>query len=250
LAYELMYVMKCLKEMKDKVLYLPEMICAYGVFKDRLEAGRKLAQVIRKYIGDEVENCLIMAIPRGGVPVACAIAEELELPVDLIVCRKIQVPYNPEAGYGAVAPDGTVVLNEVLVHELGLTDEQVDEGVRKTMEEIKRREKVLRGGRPYPSLQGKLVLLVDDGLATGYTMLAAIRFVKNRGARRVVVAVPTAPPSALRLIADEVDKVICLNVRGDLFGFAVADAYHVWYDLDDEEVLMYLKKVWRRGLRP
>jgi len=210
------------------------------VFSDRNEAGRLLARKLTPY---KESDSMIFGIPSGGVPVASEIAKALSLPLDLIIVRKIQIPYNPEAGFGAVGPDGRVIFNEILLNRLNLTDDEIREQVKNTMDMIQRRNHLFRGDRPYPQLKGKTVILVDDGLASGYTMLSAVRFIKSHGPEKIVVAVPTASKRTIDYIIPETDELLCLNVRTG-FSFAVADAYTNWYDLTDKEVLDILKKAW------
>ena len=233
-------------KMPGKIIYEKSLMDMVYVFEDREDAGRMLAKKLRKL---KIERAIILAIPSGGVPVGYAISRELGIPMDLMISRKVQIPYNPEAGFGAVAPDGSTILNEPLVRELGLKEEEITFLARQVLEEIERRNKVFRGDRPLPDLIGKTVILVDDGLASGYTMLAAIKSVKKRKPKRVIVAVPTAPPSSARLVAQHVDKLICLNIRRGPF-FAVADAYQKWYDLKDREVMDYIRRVRETGLNP
>ncbi len=208
------------------------------VFKDRVHAGELLAKKLEKY---RDEDLMILAIPSGGVPVGSVIAKELDKPFDLIVVRKIPIPMEPESGYGALSFDGIIVLNEQLVESLGLTKKEIDEGSLQVSKEIKRRMDKFRGDKPLPDLKNKFVMLVDDGLASGYTMLAAIKSTKKQSVRKVIVAVPTASTSAISLIFPHVDEIICLNIR-DSFFFAVADAYKNWYDLNDDEVQSYLSE--------
>ena len=211
------------------------------VFKDRIHAGELLAEKLWKYKGEEA---IVLAIPAGGVPVGYKIALNLQLPLDLIVVRKLPIPYNPEAGFGALTTDGTIVLNEPMVEELGLTKEEIDMYASERMREIKERVRKFRGDRPFPDLKEKIAIIVDDGLASGYTMTAAILSARRHQPRRIVVAVPTAHLGALEKISPYADEIICLNIRSG-FLFAVADAYLKWYDLDDSEVIDYLKNAWR-----
>jgi predicted phosphoribosyltransferase len=210
------------------------------ILKDRCEAGRLLAGMIGK---PPHKNSLVLAIPSGGVPVGYCMAEQLKIPLDIVVVRKIPVPGNPEAGFGAVALDGTLVLNERLVDELGLDQETIRRLASVRLREIEERLEKFRGDRKPADLFQKDVILVDDGLASGYTMLVAVRSLKKHEPRSVTVAVPTAHYEALRLVASEADEVYCLNVRSG-FLFAVADAYVDWYDLDDRKVQEYLLKAW------
>lgn len=208
------------------------------VFKDRKEAGRLLAENLIKY---KSSDSIIFGIPSGGIPVASEIATALNLPMDLIIVRKIQIPYNPEAGFGAMGPDGEIILNEILLDQLRLTEDEIKTQIKKTMDVIKKRNQLFREERPFPSLKGKIVIIVDDGLASGFTMLAAIKFIKTKVPRKIVIAVPTASSRTLEIILPEIDELICLNVKRR-FPFAVADAYKNWYDLTDKEVLDIIKK--------
>ncbi len=172
------------------------------------------------------------------------VARELPVPMDVVVVRKVQIPWNPEAGFGAVTWDGEIVLNEGLVGHLGLTGKMIEESVLRTRKVIEERIRMFREERPMPDLGGKIVLLVDDGLASGFTMLAAARSVRKREPEKIVIAVPTASLGAINLLKTEVDEIVCLNIRtGPVF--AVADAYKDWYDLSDEEVIEVLQKARR-----
>jgi putative phosphoribosyl transferase len=208
------------------------------VFEDRKEAGRLLAEKLIKYKGSD---SIIFGIPSGGVPIASEIANALNLPMDLIIVRKIQIPYNPEAGFGAMGPDGEIILNEILLDQLRLTEDEIKTQIKKTMDVIKKRNQLFRVEKPFPSLKDKIASIVDDGLASGFTMLAAIKFIKTKAPQKIVVAVPTASKKTIDFILPEIDELICLNVRRR-FPFAVADAYRNWYDLTDEEVLDTIKK--------
>lgn len=232
--------------MSSEILYEKSLTNMIYVFEDREDAGRMLAKKLKSFKGKEP---IILAIPSGGLPVGYAVARELNIPMDVIIPRKIQIPYNPEAGFGAVAPDGSTILNEPLVRELGLTGEETKILAEQVLEEIERRNRKFRGDRPFPNLIGKTVILVDDGLASGYTMLAAIKSVKKQKPKGILVAVPTAPLSSARLVASQVDQLICLNIRRGPF-FAVADAYQKWYDLKDGEVMEYIRKARKAGLSP
>jgi len=203
------------------------------VFADRSNAGQRLAAQLEGYRGTDA--CLF-AIPAGGVPVAVEIAQALSIPLDLIIVRKIQLPWTTEAGFGALDPAGQAIFNEDLIHRLPLTPEEIDTQVKKTAAELKQREKRLRRGKPYPVLAGRPALVVDDGLASGYTMRAAIGFLKAQGAGKLIVAVPTASERTAWELLPLLDELYCPNIRGG-YSFAVADAYKNWYDLTEEEVL-------------
>ncbi len=208
------------------------------VFKDRNEAGRLLAEKLRKY---EKSRGIVFGIPSGGVPVASEISYALGLAMDLLIVRKIQIPGNTEAGFGAVGPDGEVIFNERLLSYLGLTEEQVRIQVEKTLATIEKRNVLFRSGKPYPQLTGRTVIVADDGLASGYTMLAAVRFIRKKVPEKIIVAVPTGSRPTIDLVLPEADEIVCLNTRKG-FPFAVADAYESWYDLSEEEVLGILKE--------
>jgi predicted phosphoribosyltransferase len=207
------------------------------VFEDRYDAGKKLAEMLMQH---KKTDSLVLAIPSGGVPVAFEIAQSLNLPMDLILVRKVQIPWNTEAGFGALNPDGEVILNKELLNMLNLSNGEIDSQVKKTRGVLDRRNEIFRRGKPFPDIQNKTVVLVDDGLASGFTMLSALRFVKKRGPQKVIVAVPTGSSSTVKRILEEVDELVCLNIRSG-FSFAVADAYMYWHDLSDEEVISLLK---------
>ena len=203
------------------------------IFMDRLHAGRLLAEKLREYAGRK--DVLLFAVPSGGVPVGYAIAKELGITMDLIVVRKVQIPWNTEAGFGALTWHGETILNESLVQHLGLTEKMIEQSVARTRRMIQERLRRFRGDKPMPAFRGKVVILVDDGLASGFTMLAASNSTKKKKPEKIVIAVPTASIGAIELLRPEVDEIVCLNIRtGPIF--AVADAYKSWHDLTDEEV--------------
>lgn len=220
-----------------RVFDLPELREREGVFADRADAGRRLAELMAGFRAGEA---LLLAVPAGGVPVAAALADELELELDVAVVSKITLPWNTEAGYGAVAFDGSVRLNEPLVRRLGLSDAEVRAGIERTRRKVGKRVAELRGDRPLPRLQERTAILVDDGLASGFTMLAAAEAVRAVGAGQVIVAVPTAHTGSIERILRAVDRVYCCNLRGGL-RFAVASAYRHWYDVSLEEARRVLE---------
>jgi putative phosphoribosyl transferase len=209
------------------------------VFADRTIAGQHLAAQLEGYRGTDL--CLF-AIPAGGVPVAAEIARALSVPLDLIIVRKIQLPWTTEAGFGALDPGGQAIFNEDLLRRMPLTPEEIDTQVKMTLEALKQREKSLRRGKPYTRLDGCTALVVDDGLASGYTMRAAVGFLKGQGADKLIVAVPTASERTAMELLPMVEELYCPNIRGG-FSFAVADAYENWYDLTEDEVLATLKSL-------
>ncbi len=207
------------------------------VFDDRSHAGTLLAEKIKAYVDPDA---LIFAIPAGGVPVAAVLSTRLRIPFDVVVVRKIHIPWNREAGFGALSWDGTIIFNKPLLELLGLTNEEIDRCIAEEKEEIEKRLKLFRGDTPFPNIKGKTVIVVDDGIASGFTMLVALKSLKKQEPKEIVVAVPTASMSAITLVRDEADRIFCLNVREGR-AFAVADAYKRWYDLDNEDVVAILK---------
>ncbi|MBN1454697.1 MAG: phosphoribosyltransferase [Methanomicrobia archaeon] len=207
------------------------------VFEDRAHAGRLLAEQLRAYQGTDT---YVMGIPAGGVPVAAVIAEQLQLPLDVLVVRKIHIPWNREAGFGAISWDGTTLFNEPLLQQLLLTPDEIAQCVEDEKKEIEKRLRLFRGQKPFPDLRNKTVIVVDDGLASGFTMLVALDSVQKQQPKELVVAVPTASLHAIKLVRATADNVVCLNIRtGRLF--AVADAYSNWYDLENADVVKILK---------
>jgi putative phosphoribosyl transferase len=206
------------------------------VFADRAAAGKRLAEMLRDYQGKPLR---LFAIPAGGVPVAAEIARALKVPLDLVIVRKIQLPWTTEAGFGALDPDGTPLFNEALLDRMTLSPQQIAGQVAKTVANLKEREEHLRGGRPYPDLAGATTIIVDDGLASGYTMQAAVGFLKRQGAGELIVAVPTALDRTAQALLPLVNLLVCPNLRSGL-SFAVAEAYENWYDVEQNEVLELL----------
>jgi predicted phosphoribosyltransferase len=186
----------------------------------------------------------VLAIPAGGVPVAAVIAERLQIPLDVAVVSKITLPWNTEAGYGAVAFDGTMRLNEDLLPRLGLTEEQIQQGIDETTQKVLRRVRRFRGDQPFPDLTKRQAILVDDGLASGFTLLVAVEAPRKAGARNICVAVPTGHGSSLQRVIPEVEALYCANIRTG-FSFAVADAYAAWTDVTEEEAIALYKRLAR-----
>jgi predicted phosphoribosyltransferase len=212
-------------------------------FRDRQDAGQKIAEKLKQYRGG---NSLVLAIPHGGVPVAVEVAKGLEAGLDVIVVRKIPIPSNTEAGYGAVADDGTILLNEPLVNQLGLTSQQIQHHAKRIKDEIDTRITLYRKNKSLPSLEEKTVFIIDDGLASGFTMLAAVNSVRRRKAGKVIVAVPVASSSAYHLVREKADELISLIIAESPY-FAVASFYHHWYDLSEKEAIDYLEQ-WRDNI--
>ena len=212
------------------------------VFRDRAHAGKVVAGMLEEY---RDTNAIVLGIPAGGLPVATVIVEELKLSLDVAVVSKITLPWNTEAGYGAVAFDGTVRLNQRLVKGLKLNEGDIRQGMKKTSRKVAMRIKTLRGERAFPDVSRAPVILVDDGLASGFTMLVGVEALRNAGAQQIVVAVPTGHNKSVQTMADHVEKLYCANIRYGL-SFAVADAYERWSDVSDEEVIEITKYIRER----
>jgi predicted phosphoribosyltransferase len=208
-----------------------------SIFENRLHAGELLADKLLEYKREP--STVVVAIPAGGIPVAHTISRKLELPLEVAVTRKLHVPWNPEVGFGAVTWNGLIEINRPLVKQLGLTDTQIEEVIDREKTVINQRRK-LYNCESFPDMREKHPILVDDGLASGFSMLTTIRAVKQYDPRLITVAVPTAPLRSIKLLKPHVDQIYCLNIRSGL-SFAVASAYKIWYDLSDEEVMKYLE---------
>lgn len=212
---------------------------ARPLFADRAEAGERLRDFVSVL---KPKEPIVLAIPRGGLPIGCPIAQRLGAPLDVIAPRKLPLPDSPEAGFGAIAPDGTIILNESLAAQARLSEETIRAIAQEVLDEVRRRVRLYRGDRPFPSLADRDVILVDDGLATGYTMLAAIDLARKAAARRVLVAVPVSPMSSLHRVNRKADEVYCLAAQ-EKGGFAVASFYRSFPDMLDDEVKLWLSRV-------
>ncbi len=214
------------------------------LFENRVDAGQKLAELLKEK-KLKLNKPIVLGIPRGGVPVGYVLAEKLNCELDAIVLRKIPIPQDPEAGYGAVTLDKTVILNKELLEYVNLTKDEMEKGTEEVYTEVMRRNKVYRGTKPFPDLEKRTVILTDDGLATGYTILAAIKFCRKQKPEKIVVAVPVASDSAALLIQKETDEFIVFFIS-HAFYFAVASFYERFEDLEDGEVIKILNKADKR----
>ncbi|HII78956.1 MAG TPA: phosphoribosyltransferase [Methanosarcina sp.] len=205
------------------------------MFKSRKDAGEKLALALENY---RTENPVILAIPRGGVEVGLQVSKKLGADFSLVISRKLPFPDNPEAGFGAIAENGSTFILENA--DSWLARETIEQIKQEQIVEIERRINVLRGGKTLPDIAGRTVILIDDGIAMGSTMRAAIELCRNRKAGKVVVAVPVAGKEVADAIAKEADELVVLEVPVDFR--AVAQAYENWYDVSDEEVLDLLRE--------
>ena len=214
---------------------------------DRADAGRRLAARLAGHRGDAP---IVLALPRGGVPVGVEVSRALGAPLDIFIARKLGAPGQPELGIGAVAQGGVLVLNERIVRALRLPEEHVRRAAEEELREVGRRLRLLRGDRPEPEVRGRTVILVDDGLATGATARAAILALKERGPGRLVLAVPVCPPRTADLLLREVDELVVLDAPADFF--AVGSYYEDFEQVSDEEVvrLLELARAEERGPDP
>ena len=207
-------------------------------FRDRIDAGRQLARALQPYASRD--DVLVFGLPRGGVPVAFEVAQALHAPLDVFIVRKLGVPFQPELAMGAVASGGIRVLHQEVIAQLGIPADVIDRIAAREAEEITRREAAFRGNAPAPAATGRTIILVDDGLATGSTMRAAVRALRPQKPARIVVAVPVAPPASCRDLRAEADELTCLYAPE---GFAaVGEWYHDFSQTTDDEVRQLLTR--------
>ncbi|MDB6148018.1 MAG: putative phosphoribosyl transferase [Spartobacteria bacterium] len=211
------------------------------IFRDRTEAGRRLADRLEKYAGRD--DVIVLGLPRGGVPVAYEIARRLHLPLDVFIVRKLGVPGFEELAVGAIASGGVRVLNQDVIRALPNADEMIEAVTATQRTELERREKLYRDNQPFPDLRTRTVILVDDGLATGATMRAAVAALRQCGAARIVVAVPVGAPDTCREFENEVDETIC--VLAPEYFHAVGQFYQDFSQTSDEEVRELLARAAR-----
>jgi len=209
------------------------------MFKNRADAGRKLVPLLAQY--NNKKDTIVVGLPRGGVVTGYEVAKELHLPFDIVVPRKIGAPFNQEAAIGALTQDGSVILNQTIMHKFDISQEDLMPTIKKEMQEAQRRLKIYRGDKSPLEVHGKTVLLVDDGIATGYTMRAAIESLRTRGAEKIIVVVPVAPPDTVNQLLQNVDDVVCL-FQPEFFG-AVGRFYQDFGQTTDQEVIELLKKI-------
>jgi len=210
------------------------------IFENRRDAGRQLADKLSGYNGKAVG---VVAIPNGGVPVAVEVAAALKADLELVVCRKVPLLLNPEGSLGAAADDGTVILNEEAVKGIGFSRQQLEDEIGKVRAEIKQRSLLYKWDRPIVRVSGKTAIVIDDGLASGFTMMAAVESVRPRHPKEIVVAVPVAPAAAVKQVERIADRVITC-VTSFVPRFYVSDFYRYWHDLSDDDVVRYIKE-WR-----
>ncbi len=205
---------------------------SFPAFRDRGDAGKRLVELIRP---ERQEDSVVLAVPRGGVPVGEPLAEALDAPLHLVPVRKLPIPTNPEAGFGAVALDGSRVLNDELVYHFGLTQSQIDAITEEVLDEVRRRAREYGSDEHPPPVRHRTAYLVDDGLASGYTMIAAARMVRNLNPQALILAVPCSPWNSIGGVQPHFDEMYFLYVQ-ERTPFAVASYYRYFPDLSDDEV--------------
>ena len=208
------------------------------MFKDRHDAGKQLIPPLQKYQNDP--NAIVLGLPRGGVVVAYEVAKGLHLPLDITCPRKIGAPFNPELAIGAITETGEGIFDDYLIFRLQVPEKYIQETVEKEKKVAQQRSKLYRKNRPKIPLENKTVIIVDDGLATGSTMRAAIKSVSSEGTEKIVVAVPVSPPHTLEMIQNEADEVICLDTPPHFA--AVGQFYENFTQTEDQDVIDFLNR--------
>ena len=211
---------------------------AEPIFENRYDAGRKLAEKLTEYADKAV---VVLGIPNGGVAVAMGVALAIGADFDLVISRKIPLPLSPEGGFGSVTDDGTIILDEDMVKKAGLTQQQINYQVSQVRANIKERSLLYHKDRRPLSIKGRTVIIVDDGLASGYTMKAAIESIRHRKPEKVIAAVPVGPERVVNDIRKVADRVVTCAVGTEPV-FYVSDYYRYWHDITDSEVLNCLKE--------
>lgn len=206
------------------------------MFLDREDAGKQLAEKLKAY---QSEKPLVFALPRGGVPVGCIVSKSLNAPLDIIVVRKIGAPWQPELGVGAIAP-GVEIYNEGLLKELGLKPQDLKETLKLEEHELKRRLKLYGGEETLKKIQGKTVILIDDGLATGISAQAALKSLKQWKPKKLILAVPVGSPFTIEKLKQEIDDLVCLKAPADFY--AIGSYYVDFAQVSDAEVIDLLRK--------
>lgn len=212
------------------------------IFRDRTDAGRRLAQRLQKYAGRL--RLLVLGIPRGGVPVAFEVASALKAPLDIFVSRKLGVPGQEELAFGAVASGGACLLDDEIVTAAGISASDIDRVIQRERHELERRERVFRAGRPPRRVEGMTVVLVDDGIATGASVGVAVAALRQQGPAKIVVAAPVVPASTLQRLQREVDDVVCLYSPKKFY--AIGEFYDDFGQVTDEQVIGLLDLASRR----
>ncbi|MFC1916815.1 phosphoribosyltransferase [Chloroflexota bacterium] len=212
-----------------------------AIFENRQDAGRQLAEKLSEY---NAQCAVVLAIPNGGVPVALEVAGALKADLGLIICRKIPMPLNPEEGFAAIADDGRIVLNEEAIKRIGLDKQHIEYEISKVRAEIKQRSLLYKEDWLLVKVNGKTVIIVDDGIASGITMMAAVGSIRRRRPKEIVVAAPCVSALAVKQLEMVADKVV-IGATGCMPKFYVSDFYRYWHDISDDEAIRYLRE-WRK----
>ena len=237
----------CNVEYLNGCTYCRELSWRAPVFHDRLEAGHLLGAFVKQVLGSNSVD-VVFGLAAGGVPVAFEVSRATGACFDIVVVKKITFPWTTEAGFGAVAIDGSFEYDEKIAHEyLGYDHKMVEALVNNVRKYVFERTLRLRGNTSYPRLEKQRVLLVDDGIATGYTMIVGVKFLRKLGAQQVIAVAPTASVDGAIRVSRVADQVVVLNLRGGPY-YAVADAYVEWHDVSDDEAKSYLEKAINEGL--
>jgi putative phosphoribosyl transferase len=215
------------------------------IFRDRSEAGKALAKRLGHYAGQE--NLIVLGIPRGGISVAFEVAQALEAPLEAFICRKLGAPGEAQLAFGAIGPGGVRVLDAEIISALGISKEEIEATTLEQQKELERRERLYRGDRAFPKIQGRVAILVDDGVATGSSMLAAVKALGKLDPARIVVAVPVASQAARARLSREADEFICLDAPRAFY--AIAQFYDDFEQVPDEQVQALLERSARRPAR-
>lgn len=209
------------------------------IFKNRNDAGIQQAKQLKQY--QNAPDTLVVALPRGGIVNGYEIAKELNLPLDIILSKKIGAPHNPELAIGSVGMDGTVIIDNDIVSSFAIPSNYIEEQTKQIKEKINKKLHLLRGNAGIPDLKGKTVILVDDGIATGYTMLSAINFLKTRHPQKIIISVAVAPQESINALKKQVDEIHC--ARTPMFMGAIGAFYKDFTQVTDQEAAKYLKKL-------
>ena len=206
------------------------------MFKSRIDAAKQLVPKLKKYKGNK--DAIILAIPRGALEMGAVLRDELKIPLDIVVTKKIGAPGNEEYAIGVVGPDGGKSVNRDALSAYGIPDEYVDDEAARLTHVIKRRYEDYRGDKELPDLKGKTAIIIDDGIATGFTTLAAVQYVRRQNPKKIVLAVPVAATDSYEKLKKEVDEMICLDIRSDFY--AVGQFYEHFAQVSDEKAIELL----------
>ncbi len=222
--------------MTAKLYDIPQLREQTGVFADRRDAGKILARMLHDWKGAQA---IVLGVPSGGIPVAVEVAGALDLDLDAAVVSKVLLPWNTEAGFGAVGFDGTVWVNDEYVAYYNLDQAAIEQQTQAALAKVQRRVRLFRDDRPWPDLKNRTAILVDDGIAAGSTLRVAVQALRNSGASGIILSVPTAHQESLGQFMDKVDAIYCANIRSGP-QFAVAAAYRHWDDVDEVDAARML----------